>query len=176
MVELGGVSRSGFYRFDSSAEARADPHMDLRDDLQKIALEWPCYGRPRITVELRDRGWIVNPKLVYRLMREDNLLCVRKRKFVVTTDSNHGRKIYPNLARDMILTAPDQLWRADITYIRLRDEFVFLAVVMDSYSRRVIGWELDRTMEDSLTLAALRMALSRRAPQSKDTAVRLEVK
>ena len=168
MVELGRVSRSGFYRFDSSAAARADPHLDLRDAMQRIALEWPCYGRPRITAELRDRGWTVNPKLVYRLMREDNLLCVRKRKFVVTTDSNHGRKIYPNLARDMILTAPDQLWRADITYIRLRDEFVFLAVVMDSYSRRVIGWELDRTMEDSLTLAALRMALSRRAPQSKE--------
>ena len=163
MVELGRVSRSGFYRFDSSAAARADSHMDLRDAMQRIALEWPCYGRPRITAELRDRGWTVNPKLVYRLMREDNLLCVRKRKFVVTTDSNHGRKIYPNLARDMILTAPDQLWRADITYIRLRDEFVFLAVVMDSYSRRVIGWELDRTMEDSLTLSALRMALSRRS-------------
>ena len=165
MVELGGVSRSGFYRFDSSAEARADPHMDLRDAIQRIALEWPCYGRPRITAELRDRGWAVNPKLVYRLMREDNLLCVRKRKFVVTTDSNHARRIYPNLARDMILTAPNQLWRADITYIRLRDEFVFLAVVLDAYSRRVIGWELDRTMEDSLTLAALRMALSRRVIQ-----------
>ena len=163
MVELGGVSRSGFYRFDGSAPARADPHMDLRDAIQRIALEWPCYGRPRITAELRERDWTVNPKLVYRLMREDNLLCVRKRKFVVTTDSNHGRKIYPNLARDMILTAPDQLWRADITYIRLREEFVFLAVILDAYSRRVIGWELDRTMEDSLTLSALRMALSRRS-------------
>ena len=78
------------------------------------------YGRPRITKELRERGWKVNPKRVYRLMREDNLLCVRKRKFVVTTDSNHTRKVYPNLARDMILTAINQLWRADITYIRLR--------------------------------------------------------
>ena len=168
MVELGGVSRSGFYRFDSGAAARADRHMDLRDAIQRIALEWPCYGRPRITAELRHRGWTVNPKLVYRLMREDNLLCVRQRKFIVTTDSNHGRKVYPNLARDMILTAPDQLWRADITYIRLRDEFVFLAVVLDAYSRRVIGWELDRAMEDTLTLAALRMALSRRATQSKE--------
>jgi transposase InsO family protein len=162
MVELGRISRSGFYRFDSSAGPRADPHMDLRDAIQRIALEWPCYGRPRITAELRDRGWTVNPKLVYRLMREDNLLCVRKRKFVATTDSNHGRKIYPNLARDMILTAPNQLWRADITYIRLRDEFVFLAVVLDAYSRRVIGWALDRSMEDSLTLSALRVALSHR--------------
>ncbi len=166
MVELGRVSRSGFYRFDESAEAgpegTPDPHMDLRDAIQRIALAWPSYGRPRITAELRRQNWTVNHKLVYRLMREDNLLCVRKRKFVVTTDSNHKRKIYPNLAPNIILTAPDQLWRADITYIRLREEFVFLAVILDAYSRRVIGWALDRTMEDELTLTALRMALSRR--------------
>jgi putative transposase len=162
MVELGRVSRSGFYRFDDRAEPDPDPHMDLRDAIQRIALEWPSYGRPRITAELRRQDWTVNPKLVYRLMREDNLLCVRKRKFVVTTDSNHTHKVYPNLAPSLILTATDQLWRADITYIRLRDEFVFLAVILDAYSRRVIGWALDRTMEDELTLTALRMALSRR--------------
>jgi putative transposase len=162
MVKLGGVSRSGFYRFDPCAQPGLDPHMDLRDAIQRIALEWPSYGRPRITAELRRQNWTVNPKLVYRLMREDNLLCVRRRKFVVTTDSNHTRKVYPNQARDLILTATDQLWWADITYIRLRDEFVFLAVILDAYSRRVIGWELDRTMEDSLTLTALRMALARR--------------
>ena len=98
-------------------------------------------------------------------MREDNLLCVRKRKFVVTTDSSHGRKVYPNLAREMVLTGVDQLWVADITYIRLQAEFVFLAVILDAYSRRVIGWELDRTLETKLTLAALRMALSRRSIQ-----------
>jgi transposase InsO family protein len=90
---------------------------------------------------------------------------VRKRKFVVTTDSNHGRKVYPNLARGLVLTGVDQLWRADITYIRLRDEFVFLAVILDAFSRRVIGWALDRNMEDELTLTALRMALSRRSIQ-----------
>ena len=165
MVQLGGVSRSGFYRFDPRAEAGPDPHMDLRDAIQRIALEWPSYGRPRITAELRRQNWTVNPKLVYRLMREDNLLCVRKRKFVVSTDSNHSRQVYPNLARNIILTATDQLWRADITYIRLRDEFVFLAVILDAYSRRVIGWALDRTMEDELTLTSLRMALSRRVVQ-----------
>ena len=148
------------------AEGTPDPHMDLRDAIQRIALAWPSYGRPRITAELRRQNWTVNPKLVYRLMREDNLLCVRKRKFVVTTDSNHKRKIYPNLAPNIILTAPDQLWRADITYIRLREEFVFLAVILDAYSRRVIGWALDRTMEDELTLTALRMALSRRVVQA----------
>jgi transposase InsO family protein len=166
MVKLGRVSRSGFYRFDDNAEPRPDPNMDLRDAIQRIALAWPSYGRPRITAELRRQDWTVNPKLVYRLMREDNLLCVRKRKFVVTTDSNHTRKVYPNLAPTLILTAPDQLWRADITYIRLREEFVFLAVILDAYSRRVIGWALDRTMEDELTLTALRMALSRRIVQA----------
>jgi putative transposase len=140
--------------------------MDLRNAIQKIALEWPSYGRPRITEELRRRGWQVNPKRVYRLMREDNLLCVRRRKFVVTTDSNHTRKVYPNLARNRVVTATDQLWQADITYIRLRDEFVFLAVILDAYSRRVIGGALDRTMEDSLTLTALRMALALRVVEA----------
>ena len=164
MLELGRVSRSGFYRFQD-AEPGPDRDMDLRDAIQRIALEWPSYGRPRITQELRRRGWRVNPKRVYRLMREDNLLCVRRQKFAVTTDSNHGRRVYPNLARNVVLTATDQLWRADITYIRLRDEFVFLAVILDAYSRRVIGWALDHTLEDELPLSALRMALSQRSVQ-----------
>jgi transposase InsO family protein len=163
MTELGRVSRSSFYRFAAGGEPDPDPDMDLRDAIQRIALEWPSYGRPRITAELRRRGWTVNPKRVYRILRADNLLCVRKRKFVVTTDSGHGRKVYPNLARQMVLSGVDQLWVADITYIRLRDEFVFLAVILDAYSRRVIGWALDRTLEDDLTLSALRMALSRRS-------------
>ena len=163
MVELGRVSRSGFYRFNANPETGPDKDMDLRDAIQRIALEWPSYGRPRITAELRRRGWTVNPKRVHRLLREDNLLCVRKRKFIVTTDSNHGRKVYPNLARGLVLTGVDQLWRADITYVRLREEFVFLAVILDAFSRRVIGWALDRNMEDELTLTALRMALSRRS-------------
>jgi putative transposase len=163
MVELGRVSRSGFYRFDEDREPRPDPDMDLRDAIQRIALEWPSYGRPRITAELRRQGWTVNPKRVYRILREDNLLCVRKRKFIVTTDSNHGRKVYANLAGKMVVTDVDQLWVADITYIRLQDEFVFLAVILDACSRRVIGWALERTLEDELTLAALRMALSQRA-------------
>jgi putative transposase len=166
MVKLGGVSRASFYRFDEDGAARADPDMDLRDAIQRIALEWPCYGRPRITAELRGQGWKVNPKRVNRLMHEDNLLCVRKRKFIATTDSDHSRKVYPNLAGQMVLTGINQLWVADITYIRLETEFVYLAVVMDAFSRRVIGWELDRTMEDDLTLSALRMALELRRPAS----------
>jgi putative transposase len=160
MCELGQVSRAGWYR--RGADPPEDRDLKLRDEIQKIALEWPAYGSRRITAELRRRNWTVNRKRVQRLMREDNLLCLRKRKFVVTTDSDHGLRVYPNLARQMTLTGVDQLWRADITYVRLEVEFVFLAVILDAYSRRVIGWELDSTLEDSLTLAALRRALSRR--------------
>jgi len=164
MAELGGVSRAGFYRHAGGCVARPNRDMDLRDAIQRVALEWPSYGRPRITAELRRRGWKVNPKRVYRLMREDNLLCVRKRKFVVTTDSHHDRKVYPNLVEEMTLTGIDQLWVADITYIRLASQFVYLAVVIDAFSRRVIGWALDVTVEDDLPLAALRMALELRRP------------
>jgi transposase InsO family protein len=161
MTELGRVSRSSFYRFDPEPKAE-DSDMDLRDAIQRIALEMPSYGRPRITAELRRRAWKVNHKRVHRILREDNLLCVRRRKFVVTTNSQHGRRVYPNLARHMVLTGVDQLWIADITYIRLQEEFIYLAVILDAYSRRVIGWALDRNIDDHLTLAALRMALSRR--------------
>jgi transposase InsO family protein len=161
MCELGQVSRAGWYR-QGTGPRPADRDLELRDEIQKIALEWPAYGSRRITAELRRRKWTVNRKRVQRLMREDNLLCLRKRKFVVTTDSDHPLRVYPNLARQMTLTGIDQLWRADITYVRLEVEFVYLAVILDAYSRRVIGWELDSTMEDSLTLAALRMALARR--------------
>jgi putative transposase len=164
MAELGGVSRASFYRFEPDGGPGPDRDMDLRDAIQRIALEWPGYGRPRITAALRRLGWHVNPKRVYRVMAEDNLLCVRKRKFIATTDSQHGRGVYPNVAASMVLTGIHQLWVADITYIRLETEFVYLAVVIDGFSRRVIGWALDRTMEDALTLAALRMALQQRRP------------
>jgi putative transposase len=161
MCEVAGFSRAGYYRFlDPVAPAAAD--MDLRDEIQKIALEWPSYGSRRITWELKAHGWEVNRKRVQRLMREDNLLCVVKRKFVVTTDSAHGLKVYPNLAGSMILTGVDQLWVADITYIRLEEEFVYLAVILDAYSRRVIGWHLSDGLDDSLTRTALRMALAQR--------------
>jgi putative transposase len=166
MLELGRVNRSSFYRFSPDGKPAVDRSMELRDAIQRIALEWPCYGRPRVTAELRRQGWTVNPKRVYRLMREDNLLCMRRRKFLVTTDSNHGRKIYPNLARDLVLTDVNQLWIADLTYIRLAEEFVFLAAILDAFSRRVIGWALDRHLDDELTLTALRMAIAHRSPSA----------
>jgi transposase InsO family protein len=164
MCQLGGIIRSGFYRMGFQSEG-GDRDVELRDAIQRIALEFPSYGRPRITQELRRRGWLVNPKKVYRILREDNLLCLRKRKFVVTTDSSHGMAIYPNLARERVLNGIDQLWVADITYVRLEVEFVYLAVILDAFSRRVIGWALDRTLEDSLTLSALGMALKQRQPK-----------
>jgi len=163
MCELGHVSRAGLYRFDPQT-ARVQFDMDLRDAIQRIALQNPAYGRPRITAELRRQGWEVNHKRVGRILREDNLLCIRRKKFVRTTDANHSFPIYPNLAQEMALTGVDQLWVADITYIRLESEFVYLAVVLDAFSRRVIGWALDRTLEAGLAVAALKMALRQRGP------------
>lgn len=164
MCELGGLSRAAFYRFDPDVEA-LDPDLDLRDEIQRIALEFPAYGRPRITAELKSRGRQVGHRRVGRIMREDNLLCLRRRKFrVMTTDSNHQLRVYPNLAAGMELTGIDQLWIADITYIRLEFEFIYLAVVLDAFSRRVIGWALDRHLEDDLAIAALKMALHGRKP------------
>lgn len=163
MCEVAGFSRAGYYRFlDPAEDKAAAADMEVRDQMQKIALEWPSYGSRRIKRELKERGWEVNRKRVQRLMREDNLLCVVKRKFVVTTDSAHGLRVYPNRAASMVLTGIDQLWIADITYIRLEEEFVYLAVILDAYSRRVIGWHLNDGLDDSLTLTALRMALRER--------------
>jgi len=167
MCQLGGISRSGFYRMGSKSGGvkGVDRDVELRDAIQRIALEFPSYGRPRITAALRRQGWRVNPKRVYRILREDNLLCLRKRKFVVTTNSSHGLTIYPNLARERVPNGIDQLWVADLTYVRLELEFVYLAVILDAFSRRVIGWALDRTLEDTLTLSALLMALKQRHPK-----------
>jgi putative transposase len=164
MCTLNGVSRAGFYRWRHAPEA-IDRDVDLRDEIQRIALEMPSYGWRRMQVELRKQGFAVNHKRLKRLMREDNLLCLRRRKFILTTDSDHDRPVYPNLARDMVLSGINQLWVADITYIRLETEFVYLAVILDAFSRRVIGWALDRTLEDDLPLAALRMALELRRPE-----------
>lgn len=139
--------------------------MDLRNEIQQIALRWPAYGYRRVHAELVRQGWSVNHKRILRLMRVDNLLCVRRRKFILTTHSQHGLPIYPNLTEELVLTNIDQLWIADITYIRLQLEFVYLAVLLDAFSRRCIGWALQRTLEAALALQALRMALRRRRPK-----------
>jgi putative transposase len=163
LCRLAGVNRAGLYHY-RSGPPRPDPDTALRVALQRTALEFPSYGWRRMTAELRRRGWAVNHKRVYRLMREDNLLCLCKRRFVVTTESSHGLPVYPNIARAMTLMGLDQFWVADLAYIRLEWEFVYMAVILDAFSRRVIGWALDRTLEAGLTLQSLQMALKRRRP------------
>jgi putative transposase len=156
------VSRRGYYRWKQ--KTAAGDNLEVRDALQRIALEYPFYGYRRITHELfRSFGLAVNRKKVLRLMREDNLLAVRERGFMRTTDSNHAHRVYPNLAHDLVPSRTNQLWVADITYIRLSREFVYLAVILDAYSRRCIGWELGRYLDSSLALAALTKALSQRS-------------
>ncbi len=132
--------------------------MVLRDQMQKIALQWRAYGYRRIGQELKRRGYRVNHKRVLRLMRQDNLLCLR------TTDSGDPFPVFSNLAATLVPSGINQLWVADITYIRLRSEFVYLAVVLDGYSRRVVGWALGRTLQAELALTALCMAVAERQP------------
>lgn len=152
------VPRCGLYRVGCGLSE----DLDLRDAIQQIALEMPCYGYRRISKELARRGWLVNHKRVLQAMREDNLLCLRKRKFVTTTDSEHGLAVYPNLTRNLLLETTNQLWVADITYVRLRREFVYVAVVLDGFSRRCIGWNLGRRLDDALAAGALEAALDGR--------------
>ncbi len=154
------LPRSTYYRH---LQPGAAADVSLRDSIQEVALAWPAYGYRRITAELRRRGQVVNRKRVLHLMREDNLLCLRKRRFVHTTNSDHRLPVYPNLVPELAITSCDQLWVADITYIRLGREFIYLAVVLDAFSRRVIGWALERSLETELALGALRMALEARA-------------
>jgi transposase InsO family protein len=164
MCQLAGVSRAGFYR--SLLEAQpVEEDMAVRSAIQQIAVDHHGrYGYRRITRELRRRGLLVNHKRVARLMRDDNLLAVQPRAFVVTTESDHDLDVYLNLARRMTVTGINQLWVADVTYIRLKAEFVFLAVILDAFSRKVVGWKLERSLASSLPLGALAQAITARQP------------
>jgi putative transposase len=164
MCELAGVSRASFYRSWEQQEPTA-AEMAVRDAIQRAALEHRYYGYRRIAAHLQRHGFMVSPKKVRRLMQEDNLVAVRRRRFVVTTDSDHRFRVHPNLAQYLELTDLDQLWVADITYLRLEQEFAYLAVVLDAYSRRVIGWALGRSLEVRLTLDALEQAIVARQPK-----------
>jgi len=165
LCRLARVSRAGYYRFwRKSAPRQLDT--TVRDAIQRLAL---ANGRHRgyrlITFQLRQEGLVINHKRVLRLMRQDNLLCLRQRAFVpATTASNHDWPVVPNLARGMLLSGLDQLWVADITYIRLQEEFAYLAVILDAFSRRAIGWAMEDHLEASLTVDALRMAIEARRP------------
>jgi len=164
MCQLAQVSRAGFYRSLQESQPVAE-EMEVQSMIQQIALEHRRrYGYRRVTAELRRRGMIVNHKRVSRLMREDNLLAVQPRAFVVTTDSKHELEVYLNLARRLKLTGINQLWVADITYIRLKTEFVYLAVILDGFSRKVVGWALERTLATRLPKAALEQAIAERQP------------
>jgi transposase InsO family protein len=164
MCETAAVSRAGYYRSWRKKEPRIE-ETALRDAIQKEALSRRHRGGYRpITRALKNNGWVVNHKRVLRLMREDNLLSMRRRRFVVTTDSDHSWRVYPNLACRMVVSDINQLWVADITYVRLQQEFIYLAVILDVYSRRVIGWNLSRRLERGVATQALEMALAERRP------------
>jgi transposase InsO family protein len=164
MCELAGLSRASFYRSWEKREPTA-AEMALRDAIQRAALVRRYYGYRRITMFIRRQGFVVGAKKVRRVMQEDNLLAIRRRKFVVTTDSGHPFRVYPNLAQHLELTDINQLWVADITYVRLEQEFVYVAVVLDAYSRRVIGWALDRSLDSRLALVALEKSIRSRQPK-----------
>ena len=164
MCHLAQVSRAGLYR-SLQEHQPVEEEMAVRSAIQGIAVAHRRrYGYRRITAELRRRGLLVNHKRVARLMREDNLLAVQPRAFVVTTDADHAWEVALNLASRLTLTGINQLWVADITYIRLKGEFVYLAVMLDAYSRMVVGWALARTLAARLPLAALAHALAERHP------------
>jgi putative transposase len=164
MCRLAGVSRAGYYRHWQASAPRQE-EMGLRDALQRLSLAHRGPGYRPLTAHLRREGWCVNHKRVLRLMHEDNLLCQRKRPFVPqTTDSKHGWRVVPNLARGMELTGIDQLWVADITYVRLAEEFAYLAIVLDAFSRKAIGWAMEMHLQASLAIAALDMAIVARRP------------
>jgi putative transposase len=159
---LAGVSRAGYYRHWQASAPRQE-ETALRDEIQRLSLANRLHGYRPITVLLKRSGWVVNHKRVQRLRQADNLLCVAKKAFrPATTDSRHRFVVYPNLARRLVPTTVNQLWAADITDVRLSEEFIYLAVVLDAFSRRVIGWSLASHLQASLALAALEMALSGR--------------
>jgi len=156
------VNRSSFYKWKNKSTLR-DNNLYLKKEIQGIALEFPFYGYRRITKELERRSIDINHKKVLRIMKEDNLLCRRKKQFKpVTTQSNHGLKIYPNLIENIKVTGLNQVWVADITYIRLVNEFIYLAAILDIFSRKCIGWALSRNINTLLVLNALEMAIFKR--------------
>ena len=164
LCQLSAVSRASYYR-RWEAEKPHDEEMVVRDRLQRLAVQHRRRGYRYITKLLKREGWHINHKRTLRLMRQDNLLSLRRQKWVRTTDSDHDRPVYPNMARLMQVQGPDQLWVADITYVRLRSEFIYVAIVLDVYSRRVVGWSIGRNLDSSLTQHALEQAIQSRQPR-----------
>jgi len=164
MCESAKVSRASYYRSWRTQEPKEE-QLALRDAIQRLALKDRHCGYRRISRSLKREGWLVNHKRVLRLMREDNLLSIRRHRFVVTTDSDHSWRVYPNLARRTLLNNINQLWVADITYVRLQQEFIYVAVILDVYSRCVVGWKISRQLDSGLAQDALDSALKQRQPE-----------
>ena len=164
MCQLCGVSRASYYR-GWETEKPGDEEMTVRDRMQQLALKHCRRGYRYITRLLKREGWQINHKRTLRLMREDNLLSLRRRKWVRTTESDHDRPVYPNLARLMQVAGPDQLWVGDITYVRMKSEFIYVAIMLDVYSRRVVGWSIGRNLDSSLAQSALEKAIQSRQPK-----------
>ena len=164
LCQIAGLSRASFYRsFEVHRPREAD--LELLSQIQILCLRHRYYGYRRITACLRRQGQVVNAKRVQRLMREDNLIALRRKPFAPpTSDRRHGFLIIPNLIRGLVASAPDQIWVADITYIRLRESFCYLAVILDSFSRKVVGWALAENLDASLAVEALDKALIDRKP------------
>ena len=163
LCESAQVSRASYYRSWKRRQS-TEENVALRDAIQRLAVKDRHCGYRRIGRLLKREGWIVNHKRILRLMREDNLLSIRRRRFVVTTDSAHPWRIYPNLARHVAVSGINQLWVSDITYVRLQHEFIYLAVILDVYSRRVVGWSISRQLDSRFAVAALELALKQRRP------------
>jgi putative transposase len=159
------LARSSFYyKSRAASPGRMKLEADLMDCIEVICLEFPRYGYRRVSQQLKREGWLVNHKKVLRLMRESDLLCQVQRKRVKTTNSTHCLPVYPNLVKDIVISCLNQVWIADITYIRIQTGFVYLAAILDAYSRRAIGYAISESIDTALTLKALRMAVSNRHP------------
>jgi putative transposase len=163
LCESTQVSRASYYRSWKRREPKEE-EIAVRNAIQRLALKDRQCGYRRIGRLLKREGWVVNHKRVLRLMRQDNLLSIRRRRFVVTTKSEHPWRVYPNLARHAVLSGTNQLWVSDITYVRLRQEFIYLAVILDVYSRRVVGWSISRQLDSRFALEALESAFKQRRP------------
>jgi putative transposase len=167
LCALLGISPSWYYeqrRRQAGDEATSADDVALRDAIERLILAFPGYGYRRVTKALQRDGWAINHQRVLRVMRRESLLCQLKRRFVATTDSRHAERAYPNLLAGTALSGIDQAWVADITYVRLPTQFVYVACLLDAYSRRCVGWELSRRIDTSLTLAALERAIVLRRP------------
>jgi transposase InsO family protein len=164
-IRLLHVSKSGFFDWKSRNNNDKNSYkrdMEIRNEIQKIAVEFPRYGYRRITVELRNRGYIINHKKVLWLMKKDNLLCVKKKFKPMITNSNHDLRKYPNLLLGLKIMRPNQVWASDITFIQLTEEYVYLSVILDLFSRKCVGWDLSRNLDTHLTLNALNKAIKSR--------------